>query len=60
MSAREIANEFSLPHSKVSYHLAILKKVQIVRERKFKNFIFYSLNVDGLREISSYFDRFKS
>ena len=39
LSAGDIANKFSLSHSKVSYHLSILKKVNMVSERKYKNYI---------------------
>lgn len=40
LSAGDIADKFALPNSKVSYHLAILKKADMVTERKYKNFIF--------------------
>ena len=43
MNAGEIVDKFSLINSKVSYHLAILKKANLIQERKYKNFIFYSL-----------------
>lgn len=59
MSAGELVDKFSLPNSKVSYHLSILKNVGIVKERKYKNYIFYSLNLDGIDETLAWFDRFK-
>ena len=59
LSAGDIADKFALPNSKVSYHLAILKKADIVTERKYKNFIFYSLNLNGIQEASTWFDRFQ-
>ncbi|CRH93194.1 ArsR family transcriptional regulator [Streptococcus pneumoniae] len=59
LSAGDIADKFALPNSKVSYHLAILKKADMVTERKYKNFIFYSLNRNGIQEASTWFDRFQ-
>ncbi|OFL57337.1 ArsR family transcriptional regulator [Streptococcus sp. HMSC057E02] len=59
LSAGDIADKFALSNSKISYHLAILKKVDMVTERKYKNFIFYSLNRNGIQEASTWFDRFQ-
>lgn len=57
MSAGDIAYKFSLPNSKASYHLAILKKTDMVTERKYKNYIFYSLNLSGIEKASMWFDK---
>ena len=35
----------------VSYHLKILKKADLVREMREKNFIFYELNLTVVEEI---------
>jgi transcriptional repressor sdpR len=59
LSAGDIADKFALPNSKISYHLAILKKADMVTERKYKNFIFYSLNRNGIQEALTWFDRFQ-
>lgn len=59
LSAGDIVDKSDLPNSKVSYHLAILKKVDMVTERKYKNFIFYSLNLNVIQEVATWFDRFK-
>lgn len=59
LSAGDIANKFSLSHSKVSYHLSILKKVNMVSERKYKNFIYYTLNLKDVKDTLIWFDRFK-
>lgn len=59
LSAGDIANKFSLSHSKVSYHLSILKKVNMVSERKYKNFIYYTLNLKGVKDTLIWFDKFK-
>lgn len=59
LSAGDIANKFSLSHSKVSYHLSILKKVNMVSERKYKNYIYYTLNLKGVEDTMSWFNRFR-
>lgn len=59
LSAGDIANKFSLSHSKVSYHLSILKNVNMVSERKYKNFIYYTLNLKGVKDTLIWFDKFK-
>jgi transcriptional repressor sdpR len=59
LSAGDIADKFALPNSKISYHLAILKKADMVTERKYKNFIFYRLNRNGIQEALTWFDRFQ-
>ena len=56
MNAGEIVDKFSLINSKVSYHLAILKKANLIQERKYKNFIFYSLRKEILKETSKWID----
>ncbi len=59
LSAGDIATKFSLSHSKVSYHLSILKKVNMISERKYKNFIFYTLNLKGVEDTLVWFERFR-
>lgn len=59
LSAGDIANKFSLSHSKVSYHLSILKKVNMVSERKYKNYIYYTLDLKGVKDTLIWFDKFK-
>lgn len=59
LSAGDIANKFSLSHSKVSYHLSILKNVNMVSERKYKNFIYYTLDLKGVKDTLIWFDKFK-
>ena len=50
-SAGEIAQKFNLTNATVSYHLAQLKKADLVTETREKNFIFYELNVSVFEEI---------
>ena len=51
MSAGEIASHFDMTQATVSYHLKILKKADLIRETREKNFIFYELSLTLLEEI---------
>ena len=51
MSAGDIASNFDMTAATVSYHLKILKKADLIWEKKEKNFIFYELNTSVLEEI---------
>lgn len=51
LPAGEIASHFDLTQATVSYHLKILKKADLVRERKEKNFVFYELNTSVIEEV---------
>ena len=44
LSAGDIAAKFDMTNATISYHLSILKKADLVRESRQKNFIFYELN----------------
>lgn len=50
-SAGEIAQEFDLTGATVSYHLAQLKKANLITETKYKNFIYYELNVSVFEDV---------
>lgn len=50
-SAGEIAEQFSLTKATVSYHLSQLKKADLITESKYKNFIYYELNVSVFEEV---------
>ena len=50
-SAGEIAQKFNLTNATVSYHLAQLKKADLVTETRAKNFIFYELNVSVFEDV---------
>ena len=58
MSAGEIASAFELTGATVSYHLAQLKKAQLVFESREKNFIYYELNISVLEEIMLWLSQF--
>lgn len=51
MSAGDIGSHFNMTGATISYHLNILKKAELVRENKQKNFIFYELNTSVVEEV---------
>ena len=51
MSAGDIGSNFDMTGATISYHLNILKKAQLVRETKEKNFVFYELNASVVEEV---------
>ena len=51
MTAGDIANKFNLTSSTVSYHLSYLKKADLVKEEKYKKYIYYKLNTSVFEEI---------
>ena len=51
MSAGEIAEKFNLTGATVLYHLSQLKKADLITETKYKNFIYYELNVSVFEEV---------
>ena len=50
-SAGEIAQRFNLTGATVSYHLSKLKSADLITEQKYKNFIYYELNVSVFEEV---------
>ena len=53
-SAGEIAEKFNLTSATVSYHLSKLKKADLIKEEKQKNFIYYQLNASVFEEVLSW------
>ena len=51
MSAGDIASNFDMTGATISYHFNILKKAELIRENKEKNFIFYELNTSVVEEV---------
>lgn len=51
LSAGEIAGNFDMTGATISYHLSILRKAELVRESKEKNFVYYELNTSVVEEI---------
>lgn len=51
MSAGEIGGHFDMTGATISYHLSILKKAELVKETKQKNFIYYELNTSVVEDV---------
>lgn len=51
LSAGEICSHFDMTGATISYHLSVLKKADLVRETKVKNFVYYELNASVVEEI---------
>lgn len=58
MPAGEIAKRFDMTGATISYHLSQLKKADLVRESKYKNYVYYELNVSVFEEIMLWFSQF--
>ena len=59
MSAGEIAARFELTGASVSYHLSILKKAELVREKRRKNYIDYELNTSVVEGVMLWLSELK-
>ncbi|WP_455714176.1 autorepressor SdpR family transcription factor [Anaerosporobacter sp.] len=60
MPAGEIAKKFDMTGATVSYHLSQLKKAELIRESKYKNFVYYELNASIFEEIMLWLSQFGS
>lgn len=58
MAAGEISEKFDMAAATVSYHLAQLKKADLIFETKFKNYIYYEINVSVFEEIMLWLAQF--
>ena len=59
MTAGDIADKFNITNASVSYHLSYLKKADLVKEEKYKNYIYYELNTSVFEEILVWIYQFK-
>ncbi|MBR2763040.1 MAG: winged helix-turn-helix transcriptional regulator [Lactococcus sp.] len=50
LSAGEISEQFALSSATISNHLKQLKDSDLIRESKYKNFIYYELNLSVFEE----------
>ena len=57
-SAGEIVKEFDMTGATISYHISQLKKAGLVLETKYKNFIYYEINVSVFEEVMLWFSQF--
>lgn len=60
LSAGEIAKQFDMTQVTVSYHLKVLKKADLIRENRKKNFIYYELNLTVLEELMMWLSDLKN
>lgn len=58
MSAGEIGQQFNMSGATISYHLSQLKKAGLVFETKYKNFIYYEINVSVFEEVMLWLSQF--
>lgn len=58
MSAGEIAEHFDMTGATISYHLSQLKKAGLIFESKYKNFIYYEINISVFEEVMLWFTQF--
>lgn len=58
MSAGEIAEQFDMSAATISYHLSRLKKAGLLFENKYKNYIYYEINVSVFEELMLWFTQF--
>lgn len=56
ISSGDLANEMGMTPQALSYHLKKLKKADLIYETKYKNFIFYELNLTILDEVIFWID----
>ena len=59
LTAGEISSRFDMAGATISYHLSQLKKADLIRESKYKNYIFYELNASVFEELMLWFSQFK-
>ena len=59
MLAGEIASNFNMTNATISYHLSQLKKANLIIESKYKNFIYYEINISVFEEVMLWFSQFK-
>lgn len=58
LSAGEIGRAFDMTGATISYHLAQLKKADLITESRQKNFVFYDLNTSVFEEVLVWFSQF--
>lgn len=58
MSAGDIGKHFDMTGATISYHLSQLKKAGLIFETKYKNFIYYELQISVFEEIMIWISQF--
>lgn len=59
MSAGEIGSHFDMTGATISYHLKILKKAELIFEKKEKKYIYYTLNTSVVEEVMLWLSELK-
>ena len=59
MSAGEIGSCFDMTDATISYHLKILKKAELIFEKKEKKYIYYTLNTSVVEEVMLWLSELK-
>ena len=59
MSAGEIGSHFDMTGATISYHLKILKKAELIFEKKEGNYIYYTLNTSVVEEVMLWLSELK-
>lgn len=59
LTVGEIHEHFDISGATLSYHLKILKSAELIYEEKYKNYIYYELNVSVFEETMMWFAQFR-
>ena len=59
ISTGDLADHLGITPQALSYHLSKLKKADIIYETKYKNYIYYELNLSVLGELIVWLDALK-
>ena len=57
-SAGDLARAFDVSGATMSYHFNQLKKADLITESKFRNFVYYELNITVFEEVMLWFSQF--
>lgn len=60
ISSGDLAVALDMTPQSLSYHLAKLKKADLIYETKYKNFIYYELNLSVLDEVIVWINNLRS
>ena len=58
LTAGEISSHFPMTSATISYHLSQLKKAGLILESKYKNYIYYEINVSVVEEVLLWLSQF--
>ena len=59
ISSGELALKLQMTPQALSYHLTKLKKAELIYETRYKNFIYYELNLSILDEVLIWIDKIR-